>query len=84
MVKVLSSLAAMSLTRAIMCWPPPSRTAQRFSEGSTSAVVTAVPSVHFKPSRSSKVQVSLSSDRPHLLTICGCGCCLSSMPNSVS
>src|SRR5215472_421126 len=72
MVKVLGSFASMPLTRSIMCWPPPSRAAQRLSEGTMSAVVTSVPSVHFSPSRSSKVQVSLSSETPHLLTICGC------------
>src|SRR5262249_8103219 len=71
--KVLSSFLAMSTTRCIKCWPAPSRTAQRRSEAMTSSEVTAVPSLNLRPSRSSNVQVFLSSEGPHFATICGLG-----------
>jgi hypothetical protein len=44
--------------------PAPSRAAQRRIEATQSREVTSFPSVHFSPSRSSIVSVSLSSDQP--------------------
>ena len=55
-------------------WPMPSRTLQRFSEAMQSSAVTGWPSCHSRPSRSVKVQVSLSSLTLHLSTICGLTC----------
>ena len=40
MTKVLSSFFERSFTRAIMCWPAPSRAAQRRIEATTSSAVT--------------------------------------------
>ena len=54
-VKVLSSFFERSFTRAIMCWPAPSRAAQRRIDATTSSAVTAAPSENFSPSRSSNV-----------------------------
>ena len=84
MTKVLSSFFEMSFTRCIMCWPPPSRAAQRRIEATTSSAVTAAPSENFSPSRSSNVWVSLSSETPNLETICGWVRCSPSSANSVS
>jgi hypothetical protein len=67
-----------------MCWPPPSRAAQRRIEATTSSDVTAAPSENFNPSRSSNVWVSLSSETPNFPTICGCVRWFPSSANSVS
>src|SRR6185312_3473615 len=73
MTNVFSSFAEISLMCCCRICPEPERTAHRRRLGTISAEVTAVPSLHFSPSRSSNVQVSLSSDDPYLPTICGCG-----------
>ncbi len=55
MRKVLSSTTGVSFTRAIIDWPEPERAAQRRTEATQSAAVTAGPSENRKPSRSSNV-----------------------------
>ena len=82
--KVLGSSAFRSATLVHRIWPSESRTAQRFSEATTSSLVTGCPSWNSSPSRRVKVQVSLSSDIVQLSTICGLICSLSSSANSVS
>ena len=55
MRKVLSSTTGVSFTRRISDWPEPLRAAQRRTEATQSAAVTAAPSENFRPSRSSNV-----------------------------
>ena len=62
----------------------PSRADQRLSEATQSSAVTGAPSCHSRPSRSVKVQVSLSSLTVQVSTICGLTCRLRSSANSVS
>ena len=82
--KVRSSTAFISWVDLASRPPSASFSVQRLIEGTTSAEVTGVPSCHFSPSRSLKVQVSLSSLTVQLSTICGCGSNLPSIANSVS
>ena len=82
--KVLASTAFSSATFAHRMVPRLSRDAQRFSEAITSSVVTGWPSWNSSPSRSVKVQVSLSSLIFHVSTICGLILSSPSSANSVS
>ena len=82
--KVLASIALASASLAHRIWPRPSRTAQRFSDASTSSVVTGWPSWNSRPSRSVKVQVSLSGETVQVSTICGLIWRFPSSANSVS
>ena len=61
-----------------------SRAPQRLSDAMQSSAVTGLPSCHSSPSRSVKVQVSLSALISWRSTICGCGLSLPSSANSVS
>ena len=81
---VRSSTAPIDCVTLASRPPCTSLSVKRLIEGSTSAVVTGEPSVHFRPSRSLKVQVSLSSLTVQLSTICGCGSSLASKANSWS
>ena len=82
--KVLSSIAFISLMNLANTPPTTSLSVQRLIEGMTSAVVTAAPSCHLRPSRRVNVQVSLSSLIFQVSTICGCGLSLSSSAKSWS
>ncbi len=73
MVKVLSSSALMPDTDSINFCPNGSRLPQRSIEAMQSAAFTGAPSCHFKPSRSVKLQLNLSSLTFQVSTICGCG-----------
>ena len=84
MTMVFSSAAVRLSVTSIRAWPMPSRAPQRFREATQSSAVTAVPSCHFRPSRSTKVQVSWSSLTGQVSTICGCGVKDSSIANRVS
>ena len=68
----------------ISFWPIESLAPQRLIEATQSSAVTGLPSCHSRPSRSVKVQVSLSGETSHLSTICGLICCCASSANSVS
>ena len=59
-LKVLASAASSDAVSAISILPSGSRTDQRLSEATQSSAVTGLPSCHLRPSRSTKVQVSLS------------------------
>ena len=82
--KVLASTAFSSATFAHRMVPRLSRDAPRCSEAITSSVVTGWPSWNSSPSRSVKVQVSLSSLIFHVSTICGLILSSPSSANSVS
>ena len=81
---VLSSAADRLSVTSMSVWPMPSRLPQRSSEATQSAAVTGVPSCHARPSRKTKVQVSLSSPIDQDSTIWGRGFRFSSIANSVS
>src|SRR5882757_481326 len=83
-LKVLASTASKPATEPIIFWPIESRTAQRLIEAMQSSALTDLPSLHCKPSRRVKVQVSLSADTSYLSTICGFTSNLSSIANNVS
>src|SRR6267143_5602857 len=65
-LKVLASMTSKSVTEPIIFWPIESRAAQRLIEAMQSSEVTGLPSDQTRPSRSVKVQVSLSADTSHL------------------
>src|SRR5215471_10121201 len=83
-LKVLGSTTSKPWTEAIIFWPIESRTPQRLIEAMQSSDVTGVPLLHCRPSRSVKVQVSLSADTSYLSTIWGFTSNFSSTANSVS
>ena len=83
-LKVLASTTSKSATEPNSFWPIESLAAQRLIEAMQSSEVTGVPLLHCRPSRSVKVQVSLSGDTSHLSTIWGFTSNFSSMANSVS
>src|SRR6478735_3779997 len=78
-LKVLGSTTSKSTTEPIIFWPIESRAAQRLIEAMQSSDVTGLPSVHSRPSRKVKVQVSLSGETSYLSTIWGFTANLSSM-----
>lgn len=84
MLKVRSSIAFIDCVTRASRPPCTSLSVKRLIEGRTSAEVTGDPSCHLSPSRSLKVQVSLSSLTVQLSTICGCGSSLASSANSWS
>ena len=81
---VLASGALSSVTTPKSFWPIESLAPQRLIEATQSSAVTGLPSCHSRPSRSVKVQVSLSGETSHLSTICGLTSSFSSRANSVS
>ena len=83
-LKVLASTTSKPATEPIIFWPIESRAAQRLIEAMQSSAVTGLPLLHSRPSRSVKVQVSLSADTSYLSTIWGFTSNFSSMANSVS
>ncbi len=83
-LKVLASTASKPATEASIFWPIESRAPQRLIDWMQSSDVTGVPSLHSRPSRKVKVQVSLSGETSHLSTISGWTCSFSSSANSVS
>ncbi len=83
-LKVLGSTTSKSVTEPIIFWPIESRAAQRLIEAMQSSEVTGLPSCHSRPSRSVKVQVSLSAETSYLSTICGLTSNFSSIAKSVS
>jgi hypothetical protein len=84
MTKVFASGASQDAVLCASTPPKVSRLAQRFSEATTSALVTGLPSWNSRPSRSLKVQVSESFETPQVSTICGLILPSASVPNSVS
>ena len=83
-LKVLASTTSRPTTEPIIFWPIESRAAQRLIEATQSSAVTGLPSCHSRPSRSVKVQVSLSADTSYLSTIWGFTSNFSSIAKSVS
>ncbi len=81
---VFGFVASSVSVSAISILPSGSRTDQRLSEATQSSAVTGLPSCHFRPSRSTKVQVSLSGLLSKLSTICGLISPLSFIAKSVS
>src|SRR6202012_5820363 len=70
-LKVLASTASKPATEPSIFWPIESLAAQRLIEAMQSSEVTGAPVLQTSPSRSVKVQVSLSSDTLHVSTISG-------------
>ena len=83
-LKVLASTASKPVTEASIFWPIELRAPQRLIDWMQSSDVTGAPSLHTRPSRKVKVQVSLSGETSHLSTISGWTCSFSSSANSVS
>ena len=81
---VFGSLASSVSVSAISILPSGSRTDHRLSDATQSSAVTAAPSCHFKPSRSTKLQESLSGLTSYVSTICGLISPFSFIANSMS
>jgi hypothetical protein len=83
-VKLRASVAFHSAPTAVMARPRLSRAAQRCSEATASAEVTAAPSENFRPGRSVKLHCLPSFEVVYFSTICGCGLPVASCANRVS